>query len=522
MRNFLRFVSKISIRLLAWNLLLVFLPALAILSLETYEDQLLDLQERSMVQQGRVLAAALGGLGALEAEEAERILVNMQQRVDARLRVFNPGFELLADSSRLGPRLEEPELPIPPLADESEPVRDRFIYRLGSGLYRLLDRLRPPEPPGLELELDPFRRQVYRVAVQDALEGRYKARTAPSPEGRSLMMYIAIPVRSNGEVVGAVLVSRSTYQLLRTLWDLRLNTFQVVLAAGLVAVVLSLLVSTTIARPIRQLRAEAQALVDRRGRLKGRFQASKSLDEIGDLSRALAELTRQLEQHIQFIESFATDLSHELKNPLASLRNVTEILTDVDTPEDRQRFLEMAQKDIVRLEHLVNGVREISRIDTRLDGQEKSLVQLGDLLGGLVERYEMQERGRFELHRSTEPLEVLASPERLAQVFENLLDNAASFTPADATIRVDIERRKDRAAVVIEDGGPGIPEEHLEKIFHRFFSYRPDEPPRRDEHTGLGLAIVRAIVEGYGGSVGAGNGTGGGARFTVELPLHRS
>ena len=129
-------------------------------------------------------------------------------------------------------------------------------------------------------------------------------------------------------------MSRSTYQLLRTLWDLRLNTFKVVLAAGLVAMVLSLLVSTTIARPISQLRAEAQALVDRRGRLKGRFRPPRAWTKIGDLSRALAELTRQLEKHIQFIESFATDLSHELKNPLASLRNVTEILTDVDAQED--------------------------------------------------------------------------------------------------------------------------------------------------------------------------------------------
>jgi len=519
-KNLLRFLSRISIRLLAFNLLLVFLPALAILSLETYEGQLLVLQERSMVQQGRVLAAALGGRGAVPSDEVERILVNMQQEVIARLRVFGPDLALLGDSSRLGPRRETTE---PPPAVAPAPARDHLIYRLGSVLYQILARLRPPEPPGPEIELDPTRQQIYRLAVQEALEGRYKAQYAVPPVGRSLTMYIAIPIRGETEIVGAVLVSKSTYQILKVLWGFRLSTFKVVLAAAAAAAVLSLLVSTTIARPLSRLRGEARAMVDRRGRLQGRFKASRSLDEIGDLSRALAGLTHQLEGHLQFMESFASDVSHEFKNPLAAIRTATELLADLEKPSERRHFIEMIFRDIARLEHLLTGVREISRIDTHLDDQQTVRVDLCELLGGLVERYRMGLADlTYKLLVPPRVVNIQASPERLAQIFENLLDNASSFAPPNSQVAVELTVDEERAVVTISDRGPGIPEEHLERIFGRFFSYRPCEQTRNGDHTGLGLAIVRAIVEGYGGQVQAGNRNEGGATFQVELLVANS
>jgi two-component system sensor histidine kinase ChvG len=518
-KNLFRFLSRISIRLLAFNLLLVFLPALAILSLKTYERQLLDLQERSMVQQGRVLAAALGARGAVPPEEVKRILVNMQQEVDARLRVFDPDFVLLGDSSLLGPRRETARL-LPEVTPP--PVRDQLIYRFGSALYQGLARLRPPEPPGPDVELDPKRKQIYHLAIQDALEGRYIPRTVKPSEGRSLTMYIAIPVRSGTDIVGAVLVSKSTYQILKVLWDFRLSTFKVVLAAAAAAAVLSLLVSTTIARPLSHLRSQARAMVDRRGRLQGRFKASRSLDEIGDLSRALAGLTDQLEGHLQFMESFASDVSHEFKNPLAAIRTATELLAELEEPAERRRFIDMIFRDIARLEHLLTGVREISRIDTHLDDQQTLSVDLCGLLGGLVERYEMAPAAlTYTLQVPSQAVNIQANPERLAQIFENLLDNASSFAPQKSEVTVELTIDEDKARITVSDQGPGIPEEHLERIFGRFFSYRPTEQTRSADHTGLGLAIVRAIVEGYGGLVQARN-TKSGAAFQVELPVSTS
>lgn len=534
-------LSRISIRLLAFNLLLVFLPVSGILGLRTYENQLLRAQESSMVQQGRLLAAALGGSDEVSAERALEVLENMEQRFDARLRVYDQRGGLLADSSALGPRLDsdgnDPD-------DEEPEVRQRWTYRLGLFLYRFYDRLtREDENPELagngadglshspaEAELDAAARARQR-AIDAALVGRYGRASRHSSESRALILYSGIPIRrppfhdqGQGDVVGVALVSKSTTQILRSLWDFRISTFEVVLASLATAVLLTLLTSLTIVRPLQRLRKEAQAMLDRRGRLKSHFKGSTRRDEIGDLSRALAELTRRLDDHIRFIESFASDVSHEFKNPLAAIRNATELLSEVEEPEQRQRFIAMAQKDIARLERLLSGVREITRVDSGLEGESAVPLEIGGLLGGLVERCEMRPGRRAPVRfESDGPVRVTAHPDRLAQVFENLLANALSFSPPDEPIDVRLETHGDETRILVRDHGPGFPEEHLDRIFDRFFTYRPDGPAtgngsRREDHTGLGLAIAKAIVEGHGGTLKAANAEGGGALLTVTLP----
>ncbi len=515
MRTVLRFLSRISNRLLAFNLLLVFLPAFGILSLETYELELRQQQERSMVQQGRLLAASLGERGRLEAADCERILINMEQRFEARLRVVDRDLQLLADSSRLGPRRKST-----PDAEKAEAEgRQSRIYRLGSLLYRAYTLLLPPEPPLQESDLYATAERLDGEEIRDALEGRYGATTRLSPATRSVTLYSAIPIRSGGEVVGVALVSKSTFQILRALYEFRLSTFKVILGSVAAAVILTLLVSTTIARPLKRLRKESKALLDRRGRLTGSFKGSRRLDEIGDLSRALAELTRRLEGHIAFIESFASDVSHEFKNPLAAIRNATELLAEIDQPAERERFIKMVLRDVARLEHLLSGVREITRLDAELEEQPLEHIDLERLLRGLIERYEMQPRdGGYRLDLPADKAVVEADPERLVRVFENLLDNASSFSPPDEEIRVALVIRARKAVVSIRDRGPGIPDEHLEKIFSRFFSYRQNGTGG-DGHTGLGLAIVKTIIESYGGEVRAANHLEGGAVFETTLPL---
>lgn len=163
------------------------------------------------------------------------------------------------------------------------------------------------------------------------------------------------------------------------------------------------------------------------------------------------------------------------------------------------------------MERLLSGMREIGEIDARMETEAVRPVDLGALLA------EHAGMG-IELRSPAHPVVVNASPERLSQVFVNLLDNARSFSPPGGTVAVSLDSRDGTAAICIEDQGPGIPESHLEKIFDRFFTYRPGEPHARDGHTGLGLAIARAIVEGYGGTITAGNRPEGGARFEVRLP----
>jgi two-component system sensor histidine kinase ChvG len=254
--------------------------------------------------------------------------------------------------------------------------------------------------------------------------------------------------------------------------------------------------------------------------LRGRFKGSNKHDEIGDLARALERLTHRVEQHQQLAESFASDVSHEFKNPLASIRMATEMLAQVDSPAERARFLRVAESEIARMENLLAQVREITMIDAEIQNEERAPVDLNALLQRIVEGFRLRERDRvtFDLELAPAPPTVIASEARLIQVFENLLDNAVSFTPAGGHIAVGVAQVDKTARVTVGDRGPGIPEEHLGKIFDRFFTYRPDQQ-KNHRHTGLGLSIVKTIVEGYGGAVHAANQPEGGALFEVRVPV---
>ncbi len=516
----LRLPSRISIRLLLFNVLLVFLPVAGFLYLGVYEKQLLDDQERSMVQQGRLLAAALGGgaeLGPLDSRGAEALLRRLDQRTDSRARILGQDGALLADSSLPGPHRTkvDPRYSRPPEAQGS------LLYEVVVGLYRLYRQMRAPVPSRGRLAPDPFP----TPAVAAALTGKYGAavkRTEDTIWRPSLTLHSAIPIRRGGQVAGVVLVSQSTLRILRALDEVRLAILKVFLVSVIVAAILSLLLAGTITHPIRRLRDEANALLDRRGRLRGRFGGPHRADEIGDLTRALELLTARLAAHQDALESFASDVSHELKNPLASIRSATELLGEIEEPADRERFLTLVQREVARMERLLTAVREIGEIDARLETESPGLVDLDALLKDVAESFRRRADKDVKITLSAPggPLPVRASPERLFQVFENLLDNARGFSPAGGTVTLILERRNGTAVVRIDDEGPGIPETHLDRIFDRFFTYRPGEPDARNGHTGLGLAIAKAIVEGYGGSVRAGNRTEGGAWFEVALPAH--
>ncbi len=511
----------LSTRLLAFNLLLVFIPAAGLLYLGTYEKQLLEAQERSMVQEGRVLAAALSEPGALAGEEAPRVLARLNRRLESRIRVVDAQGKILADTSRLGPRREKP-------AEEGREARgrDRLLYRVGAVFYSLYHRLLPPGEPPLEAREPSPRDGLLRGReVEAALSGRYGRAVRPSPAGqRSVTLSIAIPIEGVGAVpAGAVVVSSSTWRILQDLYAIRLGIFQVCLGSVALAGGLSLLVSKTIARPVQELRDDAAAILDRRGRLQGNFRRSQRKDEIGELSRALHDLTARLEGYQSFLESFAAEISHEFRNPLASIRIAAEMAGDSEKEEDRRRFLEITQREVQRMERLLSDLREMTRVDARLESEEQGSLSLNALLERVCEGYRL--RGSpvvFLFEPPGETITVRASGERMAQVFENLLDNAASFSPDGSAVRLRLDREEGAACVRIADQGPGIPTEHLPRIFERFFSWRPDQPEAADRHTGLGLAIVRTIVEGYGGAVFAANNPEGGATFTVRMPASRT
>ena len=555
-RRLARLLSRISIRLLAFNVLLVFLPAAGLLYLDTYERQLLSAQERSMVQQGRLLAAALSGEAALDAEEARRVLVELDRRLEARLRVVDPEGRVIADSAALGPRRDEApagaaeEAPRPPAPPPPDAPAASPLYRVGTALNRLWRALAPAPrlpraAPGLYSAEGPDAR-LAGPAVREALAGRYGAdlRVTGGPDGAVTTLHSAIPVMGGGAaeaaaeaapaavaappaaplagrpVVGAVLVSQSTGRVLAALREVRLGIFRVFLASIAAAVVLSLLVATTILRPIGRLRREAQAIVDRRGRLTGGFGGSAKLDEIGDLARALEELTGRLRRHLAATEAFAADVSHEFKNPLAAVRSATEMLAEAETPEERRRFEAIVLGEVARLERLLSAVAEVSAVDAET-GIVAGSSEVGSLVRAIAEGHRIRRAAvPLDLDLPDEPLRVAMPAERLAQVLDNLLDNAAGFSPPGAAVEVAAARRDGQAVIAVADSGPGIADADLERVFDRFFTSRPASgPAARDGHAGLGLAIARSLAEAHGGTLTAANRPEGGARFELRLPL---
>ena len=390
-----------------------------------------------------------------------------------------------------------------------------MLYRVGSSLFRFFDDFIRGPRPEVGAEFYSAERPFEGPEIDQALRGQYGAATRITPDQRSVTLYSALPVSHDGDVVGVVLISQSTFNILQDLYEVRLEVFKFLLSAIAVAAIVSLLLSTTISRPLKRLRYEAQQLLDRRGRLRGRFTGFMREDEIGDLSRALSELSERLEERMRFTESFAADVSHEFKNPLASIRSAAEMLVEVEAPEERERFFRVVEQDIARLERLLREVKEITALDAQTEEEEgpPGPVDLNAVVRGVSER-ERYAEVQFELELSEGELVVAAGPDRLARVFENLIDNAVGFSP-EGLIRIRSRVEGKEAVATVEDDGPGISGEHREKIFDRFFSHRPGKSA--GEHSGLGLAIVKTIVERRGGAIRALESELGGALFEIRL-----
>lgn len=304
--------------------------------------------------------------------------------------------------------------------------------------------------------------------------------------------------------------------------------------ALLVSIALSLLLASTIANPLSDLAAAAELGRDRNARkmAPGRVRIpdlTARPDEIGRLSAALRGMVAALYDRIEANEQFAADVSHEIKNPLASLRSAVGSLRVVKKDEHRQRLLEVIEHDVRRLDRLVSDISNASRLDSELVKEEEEEFDLIRTLGN-VNQYLSQQASKkgvdFITDLPAEPIRLQGLEGRLAQVFVNLITNAISFCEEGDAVRIWARRRENRVLVVVEDTGPGIPDQALTKIFKRFYSERP--PGQFGEHSGLGLAISKQIVEAHGGVIWAENihpteadatSTPLGARFVVGLPV---
>lgn len=245
-----------------------------------------------------------------------------------------------------------------------------------------------------------------------------------------------------------------------------------------------------------------------------RFRGTERSDEIGELARALDDLTRRLEAQLRFTEQFSADVTHEFRNPLASIRASAEMLADAEQPEDRERFRARIERDIHRLETLLHGVRDLTFVDTQLEEEPRSDIDLRPIIDECASDRSVP----CVLSLPDEPLMVEASGERLSQILRNLVDNAESFSPPGAQIEITASESRDQVIVRIRDHGPGIAEEHLTRVFDRFFCHRPGQQDSRQRHSGLGLSIALTIARSHGGDIRASNHPEGGAILELVMP----
>ncbi|WP_113910681.1 sensor histidine kinase [Roseovarius dicentrarchi] len=345
---------------------------------------------------------------------------------------------------------------------------------------------------------------------------------------------VATPILQGDTPVGVVAMISATGEIDSLVMSERERVLQMFIIATLVSIGLSLILASTIAHPLADLAAAAE-IGGARNRGKqgaGRIRIpdlTARPDEIGRLSGALRGMVAALYNRIDGNEQFAADVAHEIKNPLASLRSAVGTMRVAKRDDQREKLLDVIEHDVRRLDRLVSDISNASRLDSELVKEEEESFDLLKMLGNLgsyLGEQAAKEGIDFIVDFPENPIYINGLEARLAQVFVNLISNATSFCESGDAIRIWARRRDNRVLVVVEDTGPGIPEQALTKIFQRFYSER--SATDFGNNSGLGLAISKQIVEAHGGVIWAENirptdaditSDPLGARFVVGLPV---
>ena len=509
-------------RVLAVNLVTVVLLGGSIFFLNRYERGLIDTELRALKAQGGIIANALAAGAVLQNDEglewapalAQDMARSLVAPTNIRARLFQNDQSLIADSR---PSIQIEELP-PPIKGGPG-----MISRVGDEISGLL-RDREHYPPYLE---NPSQTAVDYPEVLEAISGHIVSRVRSDPLTHGLVLSVAVPVRQYKQVLGAVMVTKSSADLEKQVNSVRADILRLVLFTLVLTTLLSLYLARTIAQPVRRLAEAAYKVRHGNGRKVEIPDFSHRHDEIGELSVALADMTGALWRRMDAIERFAADVAHEIKNPLSSLRSAVETATRVVDPDKQRRLMAIIHHDVERLDRLISDISDASRLDAEMSRLEREPVALAAMLGTLAEIHEATRDAagpmlELDLADPADPLRVEGKEGRLVQVFQNLIGNALSFSPSGGRIQITAGRKGDSVAVTIEDDGPGLPEGKLEAIFDRFYTERP-AGEKFGTHSGLGLSISKQIVEAHGGRITAENRVGEsgavtGARFIVRLP----
>lgn len=548
--------SSLTRRILVLNLAGLVALLVGFLYLNQFRQGLIEARVLSLVTQGEIIAGAIASSATVETDaitiDPDQLL-QMQAGDTARFSEDIPSLEFSINPERVAPLLRRLVTPTQ--------TRARIYDREGALLldsrtfYSRGDILRMDLPPMADEQLTFIERSWHnlrtlfrtkkRLVLEDvgpangkslpevtrAFAGERASEVRTNARGETIVS-VAVPIQRLRSVQGVLLLSTQGGDIDTIIASERFALLQVFLVAAIVMIVLSLFLAGAIVGPVRRL-ADAAERVRRGTRSRQEIpDFTGRSDEIGHLSGALRDMTRALYNRIDAIESFAADVAHELKNPLTSLRSAVETLPLARNDESRGRLMSIIQHDVRRLDRLISDISDASRLDAELARADAEPVDMPRLLHAVVSVAN-------ERRHETDPVITLtidAAPRdaylalghdsRLGQVFNNLIDNARSFSPPDQPVRIHMRRRKNEIEIVVEDSGPGIEPEALDRIFERFYTDRPEQG--FGQNSGLGLSISRQIIEAHRGTIRAENRPGPldeegrptslGARFVIRLP----
>lgn len=510
-------LSSLTRRILVINLVALAVLALGILYLSQFKAGLIDARVHSLRIHGEIVASAIASQTGTEPTDA--LLRRLVAPTQTRARVYNNSGELLLDTLPISAEAR--------LAAEDYVKGPQVLEEIVLSIQKMVSRRELPH----YVELGPRDGRKYpEVAL--ALSGQ-EATFVRANDKLEAIVSVAIPIQRPGAQMAerkALLLSTQGSDIDAMVRAEREAVAKVFGFATAVMIALSLWLARSIGDPVRRLAAVAKRA---RKRIKTRVEIpdfTRRHDEIGDLSGALREMTEALYARIEGIERFAADVSHELKNPLTSLRSAVETMPLARSDESRSRLLEVIKHDVRRLDRLISDISDASRLDAELQRQDAAPVDLTTLLETIVDianqvRDENGVTVKLSFRGKGRPLIVPGNDSRLGQVIHNLVDNAKSFSSAGGTVRVSALRAGAEVLIVVDDDGPGVPEDAMEKIFQRFYTDRPNHG--FGNNSGLGLSISKQIVEAHGGRIIVSNryrhganddGAPLGARFQVRLP----
>jgi two-component system sensor histidine kinase ChvG len=490
-------------RILAVNIFAVAILAGSIFYLDGFRTRL----TQARVDQAQAEAVTIAHmLPAVPQAARHGVLVRAGRDTGMRLRVYRRGVAEIDDSWAGAP-------PTYVLRDpDAEPWYRKVALALDNGFDAIVGA-RHPEP--------------YTPPAHDSLAAWPEAQLAltsgapvnalrRAPDGTP---YISSAMRiDEGSVLLVTVNARDVRRVVRAE---RFSLAVILVITLIVSILLSRFLARTIANPLRRLAYAAHRVRLGRAREVDVPLLPRRRDEIGLLARALHDMTQSLRHRIDATDAFAADVTHELKNPLASLRSAVDTLERVEDPALRRQMLDVVRQDVCRLDRLVVDIAEASRLDAELSRARFEPVDLGKLIESLLPSWEQRGTRGVEIAFARPRVGtamVTGEESRLARLIDNLVDNAISFSPEGGVVELCAAAVGEEVQVTIQDEGPGVPGEAREAIFHRFHSMRPDED--FGLHSGLGLAIARAIVEGHGGSITIEDRQDGrsGARFVVRFP----